>query len=156
LPSLTPTSFARIAMRWRELPIFGKCRAANFQRLETRNARARLPLAELRRNHVRMNSSFVLTVIGTDRPGLVGRLSSTIAEHGGNWLESRMAHLGGHFAGILRIEIAAARESSLLAALQSLDADGLEVRAHRDSAAARAGGGAPATVEIIGQDRPGI
>lgn len=106
--------------------------------------------------HMRMNSSLVMTILGADRPGLVGRLSSVIADHGGNWLESRMAHLGGHFAGILRIQVPADREQALLAALQALDADGLAVRAHQDRDAAQAGGRMLATVEVLGQDRPGI
>lgn len=97
-----------------------------------------------------------MTFIGADRPGLVGRLSSVIAEHGGNWLESRMAHLGGQFAGILRIEIPADREAGLLAELGALEAAGLAVRAHKDDAAAPARGQTLATVEVIGQDRPGI
>jgi glycine cleavage system regulatory protein len=103
-----------------------------------------------------MNSSLVMTIIGADRPGLVGRLSSVIAEHGGNWLESRMAHLGGYFSGILRIEVPAAREAELVTALEALKADGLSVRTHKDDARASDAAQTLATVEVIGQDRPGI
>ncbi|HTO02243.1 MAG TPA: ACT domain-containing protein, partial [Opitutus sp.] len=35
-----------------------------------------------------------MTVIGPDRPGLVQLLAGRIADHGGNWLESRMCRLG--------------------------------------------------------------
>ena len=42
-------------------------------------------------------SSVVLTVIGRDRPGLVDALSRVVAEHGGNWEESRMSHLADQF-----------------------------------------------------------
>jgi glycine cleavage system regulatory protein len=97
-----------------------------------------------------------MTVIGTDHPGLVGRLSAVIAEHGGNWLESRMAHLGGQFAGILRIEIPAEKEPSLLSALRSLEPQGLSVSVQRDVAAAAPVSPNLATVEVIGHDRPGI
>ena len=48
-------------------------------------------------------ASLVLTVIGADRPGLVEALSKTVADHGASWLESRMAHLAGHFVGLLRV-----------------------------------------------------
>ena len=48
-------------------------------------------------------NSLVLTLIGPDRPGLVERVSDVVASHGGNWLESRMAHLAGQFAGKLDI-----------------------------------------------------
>lgn len=102
-----------------------------------------------------MQSQLVLTLIGKDRPGLVEALASTVAGHGGNWLESRMCHLGGEFAGILRVELPADREAGLTAALAQLDAQGLQVvvRPDRQPAAAATAG---ATLEIVGQDRPGI
>ena len=49
----------------------------------------------------------VMTIIGPDRTGLVESVARVVADHGGNWLESRMCRLGGDFAGILRIEIPA-------------------------------------------------
>jgi glycine cleavage system regulatory protein len=103
-----------------------------------------------------MNVSLVMTIIGADRPGLVGRLSAVIADHGGNWLESRMAHLGGQFAGILRIQIPAAQEQKLLAALDSLKEHGLSVRAQKDPASTKPTLRALASVEVVGHDRPGI
>ena len=45
----------------------------------------------------------MLTVIGPDRPGLVEAIAAVIARHGANWEESRMAQLGGQFAGMLRV-----------------------------------------------------
>ncbi len=103
-----------------------------------------------------MNSTLVLTIISADRPGLVGQLSSVIAEHGGNWLESRMAHLGGHFAGILRIELPAEQEAKLLGSLRALESQGLTVHTHAGSAAAQAKSGQLVTVTVVGHDRPGI
>ena len=47
----------------------------------------------------------VLTIIAADKPGLVERIAQNIASHGGNWLESRMAHMAGQFAGILRVSV---------------------------------------------------
>ena len=44
-------------------------------------------------------TDLVLTLIGPDRPGLVEAVAEVVARHGGNWLESRMAHLAGKFAG---------------------------------------------------------
>ena len=103
-----------------------------------------------------MQRSLVMTVIGEDRPGLVESLARLVAEHGGNWLESRMSRLGGHFAGILRVEVPAAQERSLLSALQALAASGLTVVAHPDSAGPVAASARLRTLEIVGQDRPGI
>ena len=59
----------------------------------------------------------VLTLIGPDRPGLVEAVAEVIAGHGGNWLESRMAHLAGQFAGILRVEVPGAQVAPLSVAL---------------------------------------
>jgi len=103
-----------------------------------------------------MQHRLVMTIIGLDRPGLVDSVASLVAEHGGNWLESRMSRLGGHFAGILRVEVAAEKQQALAEALESLKAKGLSVIAHPDPAAEETAGGQLVFLEIIGQDRPGI
>jgi glycine cleavage system regulatory protein len=102
-----------------------------------------------------MATSLVLTVIGRDRPGLVSALSDQAAALGANWLESRMAHLAGHFAGIVHVEVADAQVESLLAALRKLDAVGLRVEATRTEAPVGVAGRLLA-LELVGQDKPGI
>ena len=102
-----------------------------------------------------MQHSLVMTVIGNDRPGLVDSVASIVAEHGGNWLESRMSRLGGQFAGIVHVDVSADREEALAKALKALDARGLTVVVHSDqsqSATSRRTN----VLEIVGQDRPGI
>ena len=74
-----------------------------------------------------MQTSLVLTIIGDDRPGLVGTLSRVVADHGGSWQESQMARLAGKFAGILRAEVPQEQASALQRALDELSADGLQV-----------------------------
>jgi glycine cleavage system regulatory protein len=103
-----------------------------------------------------MNLPLVMTIIGPDRTGLVERLAAIVAEHGGNWIESQMSHLGVHFAGILRIQIPADREPALRHALELLDGQGLKIVAHSDHAPQRSVEGAEVVLEIVGQDRPGI
>ena len=49
-----------------------------------------------------MNVSFIVTLVGEDRPGLVKALAERAAANGANWLDSSMAHLAGKFAGIVR------------------------------------------------------
>ncbi|MGB2130017.1 MAG: glycine cleavage system protein R, partial [Marinobacterium sp.] len=78
-----------------------------------------------------MMTSLVLTIIGPDKPGLVGLLSRTIAEHEGNWLESGMSRLGGKFAGILITQVPEARTDALISALEALGTQGLKVTAER-------------------------
>lgn len=102
-----------------------------------------------------MKTSLVMTIIGSDRPGLVERLSNLVADHGGNWAESRMAHLGGQFAGILRVEVEAARVEEVTKALRRLAADGLNVTVAHDPGD-RAEAPAVIRLEVVGHDRPGI
>ena len=97
-----------------------------------------------------------MTIIGTDRPGLVQLVTSRVADHGGNWLESRMCHLGGQFAGIARVEVPADKVADLQRALQGLEADGLRVTVDAGGGAVAAARGVAATIELVGQDRPGI
>ena len=75
-----------------------------------------------------MQIPLVMTIIGPDRTGLVESVARAVAEHGGNWLESRMCRLGGEFAGILRMEIPAEKKSALLAALQKISGLNVTVR----------------------------
>jgi glycine cleavage system regulatory protein len=103
-----------------------------------------------------MNVPLVMTVIGPDRTGLVDLLAGIVAEHGGNWLESRMSHLGGHFAGILRVDIPAGNQPGLVKALGELQSQGLTVVAHTGQRTQPAPGAKLALMEIVGQDRPGI
>lgn len=103
-----------------------------------------------------MNTSLVMTVIGRDRPGLVESVARLVAQHGGNWLESRMSRLGGHFAGILRIELPQEKESPLVQALKGLEAQGLAIVVHADAPPALTGQRALRALEVVGQDRPGI
>lgn len=102
-----------------------------------------------------VNTHFVMTILGHDRPGLVDRVASTIAHHEGNWLESRMARLGGQFAGILRAAVPVAQESQLLEALRALQQEGLAVAIHTEPSAAAALTTAT-SLELVGHDRPGI
>jgi glycine cleavage system regulatory protein len=102
-------------------------------------------------------ADLVLTLLGADRPGLVEAVAAPVAAHGGNWLESRMAHLAGKFAGILRIEVPDDRVAALTAALARLEGTGLRVVVEASpSAAAAAAGPRPMLLDLVGLDRPGI
>ena len=102
-----------------------------------------------------MQVPLVMTIISPDRTGLVEAVARAVAEHGGNWLESRMCRLGGEFAGILRVEVPAEKKAALATALQKLQANGLQIIV-RDDTAASALAGKQTKLEIIGADRPGI
>lgn len=106
-------------------------------------------------NHPPMRASIVLTVIGPDRPGIVELLATTIAAHGGNWEQSRMAHLAGQFAGILRVTVPRDHVGELHRALDGLAGSGLRVVSEAASAPER---GALRTyrLSLVGDDREGI
>lgn len=100
-------------------------------------------------------TDLVITLIGADRPGLVETVAATVAEHGGNWLEGRMAHLAGKFAGILRLEAPPERAAELTAALHRLETRGLKVMVERGGETAESNYRAM-DVELLGLDRPGL
>ncbi len=102
-----------------------------------------------------MQTPLGMTIISPDRTGLVEAVARAVAAHGGNWLESRLCRLGGEFAGILRVEVPAARKASLLAALRALETNGLQIVVRDDSSTVEPAGKL-ARLEIIGADRPGI
>ena len=97
--------------------------------------------------------SFVITVLGADKPGIVESLAGAVAEHGGNWIESQMAHLAGQFAGIVRVEAETERASELRTAVQQLL--GLSVSMIEDGGPL-ALAGRVVTLDLMGPDRPGI
>lgn len=102
-----------------------------------------------------MMTSIVLTVIGQDQPGLVSAISQKITAGGGNWLDSRMASLGGKFAGLLLVSVPLEKAEALIASLQALEQQGLRLVIERGGSAA-ASGGRILKLELTGQDRPGI
>ncbi|MDR3298898.1 MAG: glycine cleavage system protein R [Candidatus Accumulibacter sp.] len=100
-----------------------------------------------------MNLSLVLTVIGDDRPGIVGQLSAAISKHDGNWLQSSMLHLSGKFAGIVCVDIKEERLDALKAELGALP--GLRINAEVSKGTA-AVSGRHLTLTLVGHDRIGI
>ena len=103
------------------------------------------------------NISLVLTVIGDDRPGLVEQLATAISKHGGNWLESSMAHLSGKFAGIVCVTVgendveALKKEFAALAGLRIT----AEVAESADATPAKPSG-RRLKLSLVGHDRIGI
>lgn len=98
-------------------------------------------------------AQLLLTLIGDDREGLVSSLSSEVLDHGGNWLESQMARLGGSFAGIALVEVPDGRVEELTAAVQGLGNLRVEVSAAGETPAVA---GTPMSLHLLGNDRPGI
>jgi glycine cleavage system regulatory protein len=100
-------------------------------------------------------ASVILSVVGSDRPGLTGILAEAVHAAGGNWLESHLSRLGGLYVGSALVAIDDERVEALRAAVGGIDARGLEVRVIPAVEAPEAGGEA-LQIAVVGQDRPGI
>ncbi|TVR21468.1 MAG: amino acid-binding ACT protein [Ilumatobacter sp.] len=114
-------------------------------------------------------ASYVFTVLGDDRPGLVDHLSGVVSRHHGNWERSQMARLGGKFAGIVQVGVPDQHADDLRAALEALDDPGtldvsvdiaVDHTASRDPESSEdiADGhdGRRLVVSLVGTDRPGL
>ncbi|MDN3721727.1 ACT domain-containing protein [Roseibium salinum] len=88
--------------------------------------------------------------------GSSSEIAEIIAELGGNWIESSMARLGGEFAGIVRIGIAGERSDELIAELQALAADGIDITLRSDVMGPQELEGVFAHLDLVSQDHPGI
>lgn len=97
----------------------------------------------------------ILSVVGSDRPGLTQALARAVFSAGGNWLESHLSRLGGLYVGSVLIDLDAEAVDRLRAAIAEVDAQGLEVRIAPALEATEAEG---ETVDfsVVGGDRPGI
>jgi glycine cleavage system regulatory protein len=100
-------------------------------------------------------ATFILTVIGDDRPGLVSDVSAPINAHGASWERSQMSRLAGKFAGIVLVSVASEKLDELVQDLEGLQDQGLLVTVERT--------GEPTHrelqrlhLELLGADHPGI
>jgi len=103
-----------------------------------------------------LETFYIVTFIGDDRPGLVEELSAVIEDNRGNWHESRLSQLGGKFAGLVLVSLPRESGPALEAELKGLSASGLSVRVTPTDGAAKSPGGRPITLSVIGPDRLGI
>ena len=103
-----------------------------------------------------VETSYIVTFIGDDRPGLVENLSSVIESNRGNWHESRLSQLGGKFTGLILVSLPDDSGAALEADLKALSTSGLSVRVTPTSNAGDMPVGRDITLTVIGPDRLGI
>ncbi len=103
-----------------------------------------------------MAKSLVLTVIGSDRPGIVNVLSDVAQSFGANWVGSRMASLAGQFAGIVHLEVPDQNAESIASALRGLVSSGLHVVIAMGDSSVVPAAQRSVRLELVGNDRPGI
>ena len=100
-----------------------------------------------------MRTSLVLTVIGTDRPGIVEQISDQVLAAGANWEESQMARLAGKFAGLLRVSVDSAQADHLANLLRTVGDLTVVVERSPDVDVSRL---RSLSLQLVGNDRPGI
>ena len=101
-------------------------------------------------------ADLIVTLVGPDQPGIVESFAQPIAANGGNWLESRMAHLAGKFAGILRVEVAPGDVARLTRALASLERPGFKVVVEQSASQSATPPLRIMDLDLVGTDKPGI
>lgn len=99
-------------------------------------------------------TTLILTVAGPDRPGLVAAVADVVDAHGANWEHSQLAEHAGTFAGVIEVSVAPERAEALEQALAALD--GLLTVAVRTGADQAAVDERMLSVQVLGNDRPGI
>lgn len=97
----------------------------------------------------------ILSVMGSDRPGLTQALAAAVFSAGGNWLESHLSQLGGLYVGSVLVELERDGADALHEAVQAVDAQGLQVRL-APAVAPHGAAGEALRFALVGQDQPGI
>jgi glycine cleavage system regulatory protein len=103
-----------------------------------------------------VETCYIVSFIGDDRPGLVEALSRVIESNRGNWLESRLSQLGGKFAGLVLVMLPDENGAALEADLKALSTSGLSVRVTPGTGARAISADRNITLTVIGPDRLGI
>ncbi len=100
-----------------------------------------------------MNAKLLISVFGQDKPGLVKQISDVVKESGGNWLESRLSHLGGRFAGLILAEFDVGHIDNAREALEKLCSEALSVSAEPTESSKA---DSELQLTLVGNDKPGI
>ena len=103
-----------------------------------------------------METSYIITFIGDDRPGLVEMLSQVVENSGGNWHESRLSQLGGKFAGLVLVSLPNDNGEQLETDLKALADTGLSVRVTPAGSSTPVHDGRAIVLHVLGPDRLGI
>ena len=104
-----------------------------------------------------MKSYLVITALGEDKPGIIDKLSQSVADCGCNVIDSRMTVLGGEFAVLQLVSGKWNELTKLENALPAVGEPlGLTVICKRTQPVELSADLMPYTVELISIDHPGI
>ncbi len=100
-----------------------------------------------------MSQVFIVSFFGEDKPGLVQQLAEQTHKYEGKWLQSKVSHLEGRVAGLLKVEVAEASAEALQRYFTQLASLNVEL----SSPAATTGAAQVVTkLRVDAKDRPGI
>ncbi|NVJ59049.1 MAG: hypothetical protein HWE27_01600 [Gammaproteobacteria bacterium] len=102
-----------------------------------------------------MAVTILISVYGDDRPGIVKSLAEVIRQQQGNWLESRLSHLGGKFAGLILVSVDDVNYESICQNLNLLSEMTLDIRAELVDTKPQVER-VSFSMEIVANDRAGI
>mgnify|MGYP002625532764 CR=1 FL=1 len=105
-----------------------------------------------------MRSFLVVTITCPDRPGIVESVTDVVASHVGNGEQSRLARLGGDFAGIVMVSVPPERVDELTMALAELTNGEMTVavKSTSPSVPAASEGHTTCLLRLEGADHEGI
>ena len=103
-----------------------------------------------------MQSSLIITILGTDRAGLVKSISEAVNNHHGNWQVSRMVRMSGQFAGLAHVSIDTSHIEALTQELLTLQSDDLQILIKHSESDDDASTRKTLSLELLGPDRAGI
>ncbi|NMP30991.1 amino acid-binding protein [Thalassotalea sp. M1531] len=95
----------------------------------------------------------VISFVGTDKPGLVDKLSNIVKAHNGNWQNSSLHHLSGTFAGVIEVSASESDISALDKALSTIEDLNIITQTTSPSSDDEA---TSVTLELTANDRSGI
>ena len=102
-----------------------------------------------------MKTQVILSVVGSDRPGLTQAVAEAVLSAGGNWLESHLSRLAGKYVGSVLVELDGHSLPSLHEAVAAVDAAGLHVVIVPSGEDLPIAGNA-LFLDVVGNDRVGI
>ena len=103
-----------------------------------------------------MQQSIMISLMAEDRPGIVESISEVVASLQGNWLESRLARLGGQFAGIIHAQISTDQAEALTEALEQLNSQVLTLTVTTVKSQPSSEPNQRVRFKVVANDRPGI
>ncbi|MDA8855208.1 transcriptional regulator [Candidatus Pseudothioglobus singularis] len=99
--------------------------------------------------------SFLISVLGDDKSGLVDGLSKIIVANNGDWIESNMSSFEGKFAGILKVNVPSSNAVKLKKELTSSTL-GLQIACEETKPVDELNNVMSYNIELIGQNHVGI